>query len=103
MLTSQSQSMNWPGSVGLLRGGGGMEVHDINTTGTFDMGKGASQILDGSREQDLLRIPNGGDLLMSSSERSFGDAENMDSDELESERKVLTQLQSVPVDETLSM
>ncbi|XP_043942558.1 homeobox protein SIX5-like [Protopterus annectens] len=101
VLTSQSQTVNWPGSFGVFKGG--VESHDINTTGTFDMGKGASLILGNSREQDLLPIPNGRELLMGSSERGFDDAENMDSDELESERKVLTQLQSVPVDETLSM
>uniref|UniRef100_A0A8C4RCD3 SIX homeobox 5 n=1 Tax=Erpetoichthys calabaricus TaxID=27687 RepID=A0A8C4RCD3_ERPCA len=62
---------------------------------------------DGVDHRSLLALPGGESLLLGTAPEVRGqqleEGPNMDSDDLESDGKVLTQLQSVPVDEDLGM
>ncbi|XP_044523233.1 homeobox protein SIX5, partial [Gracilinanus agilis] len=70
---------------------GGLEL-GVGTEGLFEMEKG----LGAPAPHSLLRLPEGEGLLL-------GDAAGEDGDELEPEDKVLTQLQSVPVEDPLEL
>ncbi|XP_067413360.1 homeobox protein SIX5 [Emydura macquarii macquarii] len=77
------QPGGWPGSAG-------MEMQVASTEGLFELEKGAVEVLDGTEPSGLL--------LLSGSVSDPLDPEGLDSDE-----KVLTQLQSVPVEEPLDL
>ncbi|XP_043357599.1 homeobox protein SIX5 [Dermochelys coriacea] len=90
VLSPLPQPAAWPGSAG-------MEMQAAGTEGLFEMEKGAVEVLDGTEPSGLL-LPEGEGLLLGSSGSDPLDPEGLDSDE-----KVLTQLQSVPVEEPLDL
>uniref|UniRef100_A0A674IT47 Uncharacterized protein n=1 Tax=Terrapene triunguis TaxID=2587831 RepID=A0A674IT47_9SAUR len=90
VLSPLPQPAAWPGSAG-------MEMQAAGTEGLFEMEKGAVEVLDGTEPSGLL-LPEGEGLLLGSSASDPLDPEGLDSDE-----KVLTQLQSVPVEEPLDL
>ncbi|TFJ98013.1 protein phosphatase 1 regulatory subunit 15A [Platysternon megacephalum] len=90
VLSPLPQPAAWPGSAG-------MEMQAAGTEGLFEMEKGAVEVLDGTEPSGLL-LPEGEGLLLGSSVSDSLDPEGLDSDE-----KVLTQLQSVPVEEPLDL
>ncbi|CAM4701402.1 unnamed protein product [Caretta caretta] len=90
VLSPLPQPAAWPGSAG-------MEMQAVGTEGLFEMEKGAVEVLDGTEPSGLL-LPEGEGLLLGSSGSDPLDPEGLDSDE-----KVLTQLQSVPVEEPLDL
>uniref|UniRef100_A0A8D2LJS7 Uncharacterized protein n=2 Tax=Varanus komodoensis TaxID=61221 RepID=A0A8D2LJS7_VARKO len=80
------QQVVWPSSVG-------MDLHGPGPDGLFEMDKGAL-----GDQGGLLRLPEGEGLLL---DAAGGDP--LDPEVLDSEEKVLTQLQSVPVEEPLDL
>uniref|UniRef100_A0A8C3RTS6 Homeobox protein SIX5 n=1 Tax=Chelydra serpentina TaxID=8475 RepID=A0A8C3RTS6_CHESE len=90
VLSPLPQPAAWPSAAG-------MELPAAGTEGLFEMGKGAVEVLDGTEPSGLL-LPEGEGLLLGSSAGDPLDPEGLDSDE-----KVLTQLQSVPVEEPLDL
>uniref|UniRef100_H3AZ45 SIX homeobox 5 n=1 Tax=Latimeria chalumnae TaxID=7897 RepID=H3AZ45_LATCH len=92
----------WPGAVG-LQNGVGMEEPRTSAEGMFEMDKAVGSALGGTGEHGILPVSGGGALLMDNSEADHAETRNVDSDEMETEGKVLTQLQSVPVEETLGL
>ncbi|XP_015275166.1 PREDICTED: homeobox protein SIX5 [Gekko japonicus] len=85
-LTMSQQQVVWSGPVG-------MDLQGPSSEGLFEMDKGP---LEG--QSGLLRLPEGEGLLL---DASGGDP--MDPEALDSDEKVLTQLQSVPVEEPLDL
>uniref|UniRef100_A0A8C8VES2 SIX homeobox 5 n=1 Tax=Pelusios castaneus TaxID=367368 RepID=A0A8C8VES2_9SAUR len=80
------QPGGWPGSAS-------MEMPAAGPEGLFQLEKGAVEVLDGTEPSELL-LSEGEGLLLGGSVSDPLDPEGLDSDE-----KVLTQLQSVPVEE----
>uniref|UniRef100_A0A670IL99 SIX homeobox 5 n=2 Tax=Podarcis muralis TaxID=64176 RepID=A0A670IL99_PODMU len=85
-LAMSQQQVVWPSSVG-------MDLQGTGAEGLFEMDKNSMEVQGG-----LLRLPEGEGLLL---DASGGDP--MGPEALDSEEKVLTQLQSVPVEEPLDL
>ncbi|KAL8219833.1 UNVERIFIED_CONTAM: hypothetical protein K2H54_034631 [Gekko kuhli] len=85
-LTMSQQQVVWSGPVS-------MDLQGPSSEGLFEMDKGPME-----EQSGLLRLPEGEGLLL---DASGGDP--MDPEALDSDEKVLTQLQSVPVEEPLDL
>lgn len=85
-LTMSQQQVVWSGPVD-------MDLQGPSSEGLFDLDKGPME-----EQSGLLRLPEGEGLLLDASSGDPMDPESLDSDE-----KVLTQLQSVPVEEPLDL
>ncbi|XP_053124530.1 homeobox protein SIX5 [Hemicordylus capensis] len=85
-LAMSQQSVVWSSPVG-------MDLQGAGSEGLFEMDKSPME-----EQSGLLRLPEGEGLLL---DASGGDP--MDPEALDSEEKVLTQLQSVPVEEPLDL
>lgn len=85
-LTIPQQQVVWSGPVS-------MDLQGPSSEGLFEMDKGPME-----EQSSLLRLPEGEGLLL---DASGGDP--MDPEALDSDEKVLTQLQSVPVEEPLDL
>ncbi|XP_030075275.1 homeobox protein SIX5 [Microcaecilia unicolor] len=99
------QHIVWPGSLSGQSASAGIEVQGVDSEELFEMEKGAVQILDGTGEQHgLLQLPDSEGMLLGSSEdEEHLQGGSLDSHEMTREGKVLTQLQSVPVEESLDL
>nr|XP_033812025.1 homeobox protein SIX5 [Geotrypetes seraphini] len=104
MPVSQQQVV-WPSSLSGQSACAGIEVQGVDAEELFEIEKGTVRTLDGTGEQHgLLRLPDGEELLLGCSEDEDPlQGRSLDSHEMTREGKVLTQLQSVPVEESLDL
>ncbi|XP_078517099.1 homeobox protein SIX5-like [Lissotriton helveticus] len=96
------QQLVWSGSL-CGQSATGIEVQGVDSSSLFEMEKGAVQMLDGMENSNLLRLAEGESIILPGCEESHQHLSGEDSDEMTREGKVLTQLQSVPVEEPLDM
>ncbi|XP_069500698.1 homeobox protein SIX5-like [Ambystoma mexicanum] len=99
--TLSPQQLIWSGSL-CGQGTTGIEMQGVSSS-LFQMEKGAVQMLEGMGSHNLLRLAEGESLLLPRHGGGHQPLSGEDSDEMTREGKVLTQLQSVPVEEQLDM
>ncbi|KAJ1107027.1 hypothetical protein NDU88_004424 [Pleurodeles waltl] len=96
------QQLVWSGSL-CGQNTTGIQVQGVESSSLFEMEKGAVQMLDGMENSNLLRLADGESLMLPGCGESHQHLSGEDSDEMTREGKVLTQLQSVPVEDPLDM
>ncbi|XP_029427444.1 homeobox protein SIX5 [Rhinatrema bivittatum] len=103
-MPASQQQVVWPGSLG-HSSSTGIGAQGMDSEVLFEMEKGDMQVLDGTGgHHGLLRLPDGEGLLLGSSEdEEHLQGASLDSHEMTREGKVLTQLQSVPVEDSLDL